>query len=303
MADAIIKAHLGLQKAKSYHAEKCMSRIKLFVSHSTKYGDIAKSLKLSLQALESETSLDIKISEEMAGATDWRRWIDETVRNSDIFLLLYPHGSMDMGWCNYELGRFYDEKRYVVCIKNTDIANPPPAFQPYQSYDADEPGFTKFIRELFVSRTFTNGTALNADIGKTATDYYARAQNVARELAQQFAEARVREHLYERRLVISVRYNEAKQFDMEKSKVRGNAGGLNLLGLDELAIVKWSTVRQSLSGTADWPAELERVMPSITSGALPPALPPFRAQMGIYIPLIAKAGDPRKAGHFMTSMT
>lgn len=50
-----------------------MSSVKIFVSHSTKYGDIAKSLKLSLQALESETLLDIKISEEMAGATDWRR--------------------------------------------------------------------------------------------------------------------------------------------------------------------------------------------------------------------------------------
>jgi hypothetical protein len=276
-------------KTNLYHSEKCMSRVKIFVSHSTKYGEIAKSLKRSLQALESETRLEINISEEMAGSTDWRRWIDETVRSSDIFLLLYPHASMDMGWCNYELGRFYDEKRYVVCIKNTDISNPPPAFQPYQAYDADEPGFRKFIQELFVSGTFTNGTALNSDIGKTATDYYARATTVARELAQQFAEARVREHLYERRLVISVRYNDAKQFDMEKSEVQGNAGGLNLLGLNEGARIKWSVVRQSLSGAADWPVELERSMPSITSGALPPALPPFRAPTGIYIPLIAKA--------------
>jgi hypothetical protein len=289
MADAMLKTRVGLQRANPYHSEKCMSRVKLFVSHSTKYGDIAKSLKLSLQALESETLLDIKISEEMAGATDWRRWIEETVRSSDIFLLLYPHASMDMGWCNYELGRFYDEQRHVVCIKNTDIANPPPAFQPYQAYDADEPGFTKFIQELFVSGTFTNGTVLNADIGNPATDYYARAKNVARGLAQQFAEARVREHLYEGRLVISVRYNDAKQFDMEKTRVQGNAGGLNLLGLDELAIIKWSAVRQSLSGVADWPAELERAMPSITSGVLPPPLPPFRAPTGIYIPLIAKA--------------
>jgi hypothetical protein len=109
--------------------------VKIFVSHSTTYKDIAKSLKLSLQALESETLLDIKISEEMAGATDWRRWIDDNVRSSDIFLLLFPHANMDMGWCNYELGRFYDEKRHVVCIKNTDITEPPPAFQPYQAYD------------------------------------------------------------------------------------------------------------------------------------------------------------------------
>jgi hypothetical protein len=266
-----------------------MSGLKIFVSHSTKYADIAKSLKLSLQALESETLLDIKISEEMAGATDWRKWIEENVRSADVFLLLYPHASMEMGWCNYELGRFYDDKRHIVCIKNTDISKPPPAFQPYQAYDADEPGFTKFIKELFVSGTFTGGTPLNPDIGRVATDYYARANNVASELAQQFAEARVREHLYERRLVISVRYDDANQFDAETSSVQGNAEGLNLIGLDELAMVKWSAVRQSLGVAADWPAELEGAMPSITTGALPPALPPFRTATGIYIPVIAKA--------------
>lgn len=194
-----------------------------------------------------------------------------------------------MGWCNYELGRFYDDKRHVVCIKNTDIAKPPPAFQPYQAYDADDPGFTKFINELFVSGTFTGGTPLNRDIGKVGTDYYARAKNVAIELAQQFAEARVQEHLYERRIVISVGYNDSKQFDVEKSTVQGNAEGLSLLGLDKLAIVKWSAVRQSLGRTADWPEELERAMPSITTGALPPALPPFGTSTGIYIPVIAKA--------------
>ena len=58
---------------------------------------------------------------------------------------------MDIGWCNYELGRFYDGKRKIVCIKNTDIPQPPPAFQPYQAYDADEAGILEFIDELFVS--------------------------------------------------------------------------------------------------------------------------------------------------------
>ena len=44
-----------------------MSAVKIFVSHGTRYSEIAKSLKLSLQALEEKTlSLDIKISGEMA---------------------------------------------------------------------------------------------------------------------------------------------------------------------------------------------------------------------------------------------
>jgi hypothetical protein len=196
---------------------------------------------------------------------------------------------MEMGWCNYELGRFYDDKRHIVCIKNTDILEPPPAFEPYQAYDADEPGFAKFIEELFVSGTFTNGKPLNSDVTKVTSKFYQRAINVETELAKQFAEARVREHLYERRLVISVRYNDAGQFDAEKSIVQGNAEGLSLLGLDERAMVTWSAVQQSLGKTDDWPAELERAIQYLTTGALPPALPPFRASTGIYIPVITKA--------------
>ena len=263
--------------------------MKIFVSHSTKYRELAKSLKLSLHALEEKPLLDIKISEEMAGSTDWRKWIEENVRTADVFLLLYPHASMEMGWCNYELGRFYDDKRHIVCIKNTDILEPPPAFQPYQAYDADESGFAKFIEELFVSGTFTDGKPLNPDVKKITSKFYQRAINVETELAKQFAEARVREHFYERRLVISVRYNDAGQFDAEKSIVQGNAEGLNLLGLDEHSMVTWSAVQQSLGKTDDWPAELERAMQYLTTGSLPPALPPFRASTGIYIPVITKA--------------
>ena len=267
-----------------------MDELKIFVSHSTKYVDIAKSLKLSLQALESKTLLDVKISEEMAGATNWRQWIEDNVRSADIFLLLFPHASMDMGWCNYELGRFYDEKRKIVCIKNTDIPQPPPAFQPYQAYDADEAGILKFIDELFVSGTFTDGTPLNAEVGLITGKLYERAQSVAHELARKFAQARVREQLYERRIVLSVRYDDkTKRFDAEASTIVGNADGLNLLGLGQVATVPWSTVRQSIGGAVDWPTVLEGALPSITAGSLPPALPPFFASSGIYIPVITKA--------------
>jgi TIR domain-containing protein len=151
-----------------------MNGLKIFVSHSTEYKELAKSLKLSLQALEVGKTqlLDIKISEEMAGATNWRKWIDENVRTADVFLLLYPHANMGMGWCNYELGRFYEEQRHVVCIKNTDIPKPPPAFEPYQAYDANESGFAKFIHELFVAGTFTDGRPLNSDIGNVTSEFY-----------------------------------------------------------------------------------------------------------------------------------
>ena len=266
-----------------------MDEVKIFVSHNSKYVDIAKSLKLSLQALESKTLLDIKISEEMAGSTDWRQWIEENVRASDIFVLLYPSVDVDMSWCNYELGRFYDAKRKIVCIKNTDIREPPPAFQPYQAYTADESGIRKFIDELFVSGVFTDGKPLNLNVGQLTEKLYERAQSISVELARKFARARVRDQRYERRIVLSVRYDDSKRFDAVASQVEGNADGLNLLGLGQVASVPWSTIRQSIRGAVDWPDELERALPAITAGSLPPALPPFFASGEIYIPVITKA--------------
>src|SRR6185312_10947453 len=158
--------------------------VRIFLSHNSKYIDLAASLKNSLHALEIKpsTQLDVRISEEMEGATNWRQWIEDNVRSADIFLLLYPHASMDMSWCNYELGRFYDGKRKIVCIKNTDIANAPPPFQPYQAYDGDEAGIGKFIDELFVKGTFTDNKPLNPKVGLPTEETYGLAQNVARQL-------------------------------------------------------------------------------------------------------------------------
>jgi hypothetical protein len=148
---------------------------------------------------------------------------------------------------HYELGRFYDGKRNIVCIKNTDIVRPPPAFEPYQAYNADESGFAKFIKELFVSGRFSGGERLNPEVEKIGSDFYDRATDVKTQLTRQFKEARVREQFYERRIIISICYDDAGQVDPERSNVQGNAEGLNLLGLDEFATVKWSQVRGRLS--------------------------------------------------------
>ena len=266
-----------------------MAQLRIFVSHSTTYKELATTLKLSLQALEQQPQLDVRLSEDMAGSTDWRQWIDDNVRSSDVFVLLYPHARTEMAWPSFELGRFYDKKRHVVTIKNTNIPKPPPQFEPYQAYDGDEHGISKFLSELFVQGIFTDGAPINPDVDRIESEYYPRARQVATTLAQKFADARVRDHFYERRIELSVRFRESRDFDSEKSTVEGNTEGLNLLRLAESASVPWSTVRTSIGAAADWPRELERTIPLITTGALPPALPPFRSSAGIFIPVIAKA--------------
>jgi hypothetical protein len=108
-------------------------------------------------------------------------------------------------------------------------------------------------------------------------EVYGKAENTARQLAQKFAQARLREQFYEWRVVLSVQYDAANQFDPDASTVKGNADGMQLLGFSETQTVSWSTVRRSIGDAKDWPLVLERAIPSITAGALPPALPPFPA--------------------------
>jgi hypothetical protein len=268
-----------------------MDRVKIFLSHNSKYIELATSLKNSLHALEIKpsTQLDIKISEEMDGGANWRQWIEDNVRSADIFLLLFPQAAMDMSWCNYELGRFYDGKRKIVCIKNTNIPDPPPPFQPYQAYDGDEDGILKFIDELFVKGTFTDGKPLNPDVGLATEEIYDKAQSIARQLAHKFAEARLREQFYEWMVSLSVSYDAANQFDPEASMVQGNADGMKLLGFSEAESVPWAAVRRSIGDAADWPSLLEKAIPLITAGSLPPTLPPFFASGMLYMPAIARA--------------
>ena len=129
-----------------------MGELSIFISHGTKYADIATSFKRSLLMVRSSKQLSLKLSEDMPAGREWRRWIDDNVRTADVFVLLYPHTAMDMGWCNYELGRFYKSDDNVVCIRNTDIPTPPPVFEPYQSIVADQAGLIKFMKDSVCHR-------------------------------------------------------------------------------------------------------------------------------------------------------
>ena len=266
-----------------------MNQVSIFVSHGSKYADIANSLKRSLLRVKSTKQLNVKLSEDMPAGRKWRQWIDENVRTADVFVLLYPHTTMDMSWCTYELGRFYQSDDNVVCIRNTDIPKPPPVFEPYQSIEAHEAGLTKFMKDLFVTGALTKGEVLNASVDKVTSDDGALVNEIARELAANFAAARIDEQLYERRLIISVKYDSADRLDPDNSIIEGNENGMNLIGFHYMAGMRWSDVRNVLVTTAEWPLELEKAMAAMESGQLPPPLSPFRSPAGIFIPVIVRA--------------
>lgn len=266
-----------------------MDSLGIFVSHGHKYADMAKSLKNSLLNLRSSKSLNVMLSEDMPAGKEWRKWIDDSVRAADVFVLLYPHTSMDMNWCNYELGRFYHRDDNVVCIRNTNIPKPPPVFEPYQAIEGDQVGLTRFIEELFTKGTWTKGAVLNTDVAKVSSQDRACVTQIAQELAAKFADARIDEQLYERRLVMSVKYASPGKLDPEQTIIEGNDDGLKLLGFNYLPGMKWSDIRNVLAASQEWPLGLEQAISKMGTGQLPPPLSPFRSPAGIFIPVIVRA--------------
>jgi hypothetical protein len=259
-----------------------MDALGIFVSHGHKYADMAKSLKASLLSLPSSRSLNVMLSEDMPAGKEWRKWIDDSVRAADLFVLLYPHNSMDMNWCNYELGRFYERDENVVCIRNTNIAKSPPVFEPYQAIEGDRVGLTKFIEDLFANGALTNGDVLNADVAKISSQDRVSVTKIAQELADKFAEARVDEQLYERRLVMSVKYASPGKLDPEQTIIEGNDDGMKVLGFNYMPNMRWSDIRNVLVTSHEWPLELEQAIALMGSGQLPPPLSPFRSPSGIF---------------------
>jgi hypothetical protein len=266
-----------------------MDPLGIFVSHGHKYADMAKSLKTSLMSLRSNRSLNVMLSEDMPTGREWRKWIDDNVRAADVFVLLYPHASMDMNWCNYEIGRFYQRDDNVVCIRNTNITKSPPVFEPYQAIEGSRTGLTKFIEDLFANGALTKGDVLNADVAKISSQDRVCVAKIAEELAGRFAEARVDEQLYEKRLVISVKYASPGKLDAEQTLIEGNEDGMKLLGFNYLPGMSWADVRNVLVSSQEWPLELEQAIVSMAAGQLPPSLSPFRTTSGIFIPVIVRA--------------
>lgn len=261
-------------------------QVTIFLSHSSANASLAKTIRLGLQALEDKITVKVLISEEMPGGTEWREWIDSNVKRSDIFLLIYPRQSMDMSWCNYELGRFYEHDRPVICLRNTNIAEPPPTFRNFQAYTADEANIRKFLNELFVKGEFTP-SPLNPKVGRVGSEFYLRAEDVAKEIAEEFAQARAVEYLFQKRVVFNLNYLPNKKLDFNRSTVAGNEVGLELLGVSR--DTSWAELLRASPPCGEWLSGLEEAIATIPTGASNPALPPFTGTSGTHIPIVSRA--------------
>jgi hypothetical protein len=275
-------------------------RFKLFVSHTSEYGAIAKRLREALVDLDPDKRLDVKIHEDMDPGTDWLAWIEKHTTSANGFILLYPHPDMAMHWPFYEVGRFKrggkgtvsngGDGRAIVTIKNEHI-DLRYVFDRYQASSATVPKLLEFFEKVFVEGLFSRREPLNPAVRDQAGDarYRGLAQAAASDLAGLFSEAAVETHYQDRRIVVRTRYDDKDQLVREQCKVEGNAGGLRMLGTASLANTTWATVLPRLQEQKlAWVSELDAVMARFVPRDIPPSLTPFELDGRIYIPVISR---------------
>ena len=274
-------------------------RIKIFASHSHEYEDLAREFKRGVESIPHRASVDVSIYQAMPGGTKWRQWVRKELRDTDIFVLLYPHAGMQFKWCSYELGAFLGGiDRPYVCIRNTNIKAPLDITDEWQDCLANVEGIRQFLLSLFVGGVYTDGIPICPEAGIEKSDAWLRLQAAATNLASSFERARVRRDYYTQRICIESDGKANDLFDLEtdleKAVITGEEWALRLLSLQPNA--KWSVLQRELAQRqppAQWPSELMRAFGKIKSGPIPPPFTPFRAgdraHDKVYLPVITRA--------------
>jgi TIR domain-containing protein len=98
-----------------------------FLSHKSHHASAAQALVSALNiVLRSD---EIFMAEEIKKGEDWRANIDQALRDTKCFILLYSDPQLDWSWCFYEAGAFAKmskPERPVFCLHPADVEPPSP---------------------------------------------------------------------------------------------------------------------------------------------------------------------------------
>src|ERR1700751_1307945 len=102
----------------------------IFISHRAEYGRVARDLKETIQNT-SRGRIEVFISEDIPRGEQWRRSIEEHLRDAESLFLIYGAPYEDWSWCFYEAGYFAavdppPSDRKIYCLIRPDVAKPNP---------------------------------------------------------------------------------------------------------------------------------------------------------------------------------
>ena len=191
---------------------------KIFISHKKVDADAASAIQGSLERLGTRNRLTVFVSEHIAGGTEWFRWIQESLTESNLLLLLYTDRTEDWDWCMYEAGLFTDlkgeETRKVVCIQSTD--DRPEPLKHLQAVKAQSADLISFLEELYLK---TDLLKLDEPLSPWLEDRRAEIEREAVNMANALMRRKVETHHFGLHMFIHV----ANPEEIAENKIPSNA--------------------------------------------------------------------------------
>src|SRR5437870_280523 len=145
--------------------------VSVFISHKTSVPADVKAAKFLQQELNRHGNDQVKafICEvDVHNGAQWLKQVKDSLRQSDLFILLYTSPDHDWAWCLYEAGLFTDlqhEKTKVVCVHH-EFAQPPKQLDYLKPVKGVPHEIFTFFSDLFIRGLYTGGRPLNGQVRK-----------------------------------------------------------------------------------------------------------------------------------------
>lgn len=268
------------------------SRVQVFISHKTEDKSLAEKIRDKLIILSRE-KLDPYLCYEIPGGTKYQEDIEESLKNSKILIFLYTSKEADLKWCLYEAGVFVGsnkfKNKYLLCLKASQIDEPPIVLRNLQSYNANEEGIEKFFTDLLCGDTFTGEVINNTLLTKYKREYKLAIEEIVRE----FSASVISTEFFSKR--VSIKFPDAlngeDKIRIDQATITGNEQTMHILGIRNMS--SWDNLYElySRSRNAEWLDEIEECVQRICRHATPNRpLTPFRSIYNnkYYTPMVSR---------------
>ena len=261
------------------------SLLNIFISHKHEYRTEAQDIKEKLY-YRGAGRIQLFLSNEIPAGTDWRHWIESSLGESNILLLLFMNPSSSWDWCLYEAGLFNGlNKGHIVVLHNPDT-EPPAPLRHLQAVKANIQDVKKFLKTLFG----VNGYGISQAINRPYVENDADLETDANEICALFSASEPDIQYLTRKIILHVDFDNLsrkKQIPAD-SRIEADQETLSLFGLIGRIYQPWTwgDLAKRINDS-NWVEDLENSICEASQGQrLEPSKISFQADGKIFFPTL-----------------
>jgi hypothetical protein len=129
-----------------------LDKVNIFISHKTEDREAALYLKERLELLGANRVVGF-VSEDITPGADWKEWIEESIGESNVLVLLFTRSTATWDWCLYETGLFTALDKGAVIVVHGEGDDPPSPLKHIQAIAATPDKVSGLLKNFFGKST------------------------------------------------------------------------------------------------------------------------------------------------------